>query len=89
VVACSLSSGKTGGDSLNALIPAGSALFLIYRFDINDRCEIAGQAFGQSASQTPAFLATPRNGEAPRRERHTCGARRNYPKPDDHPARKC
>jgi hypothetical protein len=76
-------------DGPNTLIPGGSPLFLIYGGDINDRGEIAGQAFDQRTGQTPAFLATPSNGEAARRERHTCGARRNYPKPDDHPARKC
>jgi probable HAF family extracellular repeat protein len=44
---------------LNALIPADSPLYLTYGGGINDRGEIAGQAFNQNTGDTPAFLAIP------------------------------
>jgi len=44
---------------LNALIPPGSPLSLLYANDINDRGELAGQAYDSSTGDTPAFLATP------------------------------
>lgn len=50
---------------LNTLIPSDSPLFLISTGDINDRGEITGQACvvsnGACTSETPAFLAIPRN----------------------------
>jgi probable HAF family extracellular repeat protein len=44
---------------LNALIPPDSPLYLTYGGGINDRGEIAGQAFNQNTGDTPAFLAIP------------------------------
>ena len=44
---------------LNALIPPDSPLYLTYGGGINDRGEIAGQAFDQNTGDTPAFLAIP------------------------------
>jgi probable HAF family extracellular repeat protein len=44
---------------LNALIPPDSPLYLMYGGGINDRGEIAGQAFNQNTGDTPAFLAIP------------------------------
>lgn len=44
---------------LNALIPPDSPLYLTYGGGINDRGEIAGQAFDQNTGYTPAFLAIP------------------------------
>jgi probable HAF family extracellular repeat protein len=44
---------------LNKLIPSGSSLSLIYGADINDRGEIAGQAYDPNTGETPAFLAIP------------------------------
>jgi len=42
---------------LNTLAPAGSPLYLVAGFDINDRGEIVGQAYDQNTGDTPAFLA--------------------------------
>jgi probable HAF family extracellular repeat protein len=44
---------------LNTLIPSGSSLFLISGGDINDRGEIAGQAYDPNTGDLPAFLAIP------------------------------
>lgn len=44
---------------LNALIPAGSSLYLVFAFDINDDGEIVGQAVETSTGDVHAFLATP------------------------------
>jgi len=44
---------------LNALIPHNSPLYLTFGGGINDRGEIAGQAFDQNTGDTPAFLAIP------------------------------
>jgi probable HAF family extracellular repeat protein len=51
---------------LNTLIPPDSSLYLLSANDLNDRGEIAGQAFQQSTGGAPAFLALPRQdgGEA-------------------------
>jgi len=45
---------------LNTLAPAGSPLYLVAGFDINDRGEIVGQAYDQNTGDTPAFLAIPK-----------------------------
>ncbi|MGA8027441.1 MAG: hypothetical protein WB992_09860, partial [Bryobacteraceae bacterium] len=55
-------SGKTGGESiidLNSLIPPLSPLYLFYANDINDRGEIAGEAYDQSTNESPAFAGLP------------------------------
>jgi probable HAF family extracellular repeat protein len=44
---------------LNALISPDSPLYLTYGGGINDRGEIAGQAFDPNTGDTPAFLAIP------------------------------
>jgi probable HAF family extracellular repeat protein len=44
---------------LNTLVCHGSSLYLTIGGDINDRGEIAGQAFDQNTGETPAFLAMP------------------------------
>lgn len=43
---------------LNTLVPA-SSLMLVFANDINDRGEIAGEAYDPSSGDTPAFLAIP------------------------------
>lgn len=43
---------------LNTLVPPGS-LTLVFANDINDRGEIAGEAFDPATGETPAFLAIP------------------------------
>jgi probable HAF family extracellular repeat protein len=44
---------------LNTLLPANSPLYLVVAFDINDRGEIAGQAYQSSTGDFPPFLAIP------------------------------
>jgi probable HAF family extracellular repeat protein len=47
---------------LNALIPAGSDLFLVAPFEINSRGQIVGIAVQNSTGQSHGFLATPTKG---------------------------
>jgi probable HAF family extracellular repeat protein len=47
---------------LNTLVCRGSSLYLTYGGDINDRGEIAGEAFVQETGASPAFLAVPSHG---------------------------
>ena len=44
---------------LNALVPAGSPLYLTFAIVINDAGEIAGQAMDKSTGEMHAFVATP------------------------------
>lgn len=44
---------------INTLIPGYSPLYLLSANDLNDRGEIVGQGFDQSAGTAPAFLMTP------------------------------
>jgi len=48
---------------LNTLIPAGSPLFLLDAFAINDRGDIVGDAFDVNTGEFHAYLATPCDAE--------------------------
>lgn len=50
--------------NLNALIPAGSSLFLIDANGVNSRGEISGLAFDTNTSELHGYLAIPSNGAA-------------------------
>jgi len=48
---------------LNALIPSGSPLFLLFANSINDSGAVVGAAYDQQTATTVPFLAIPREGE--------------------------
>jgi probable HAF family extracellular repeat protein len=70
---------------LNSLLPAGSALYLIYAEGINDRGEITGQACSAfdgscaAGSEAPAYLAIPQWNTGPRDAAVEAGAQVTVP----------